>query len=211
MPAIDLFRSNLRLPAKVCILAPGPNGKKHYHEIPADYEVIAVSKAVLINEVPRKQIWMMNHATQEWFDRANAAFHGVRVFSADALREAQTRLDPGEPCYYYQAPPEGLVPDTVIPVDGVIRSGTTVSGCALQFAYNFGARDILLCGVDMSGEDYWDGTRNVHPHHGTTWPAARTLSCLIRWLNDERGVQVTTLSETHLDAPTYYPVRRKAP
>jgi hypothetical protein len=211
MPAIDLFNSALRLPAKVCILAPGPNGKKHYHEIPADYEVIAVNKAVLIDEVPRKQFWMMNHATQEWFDRANAAFHGVRVFSADALREARARLDPGEPCYYYRAPPDTLDPDTVSRVGGAIRYGTTVSGCAVQFAYNFGACDILLCGVDMSGDDYWDGTRNVHPHHGAIWPAAGTLSRLIRWLNDERGVRVTTLSETRLDAPTFSPVRREAP
>ena len=38
--------------------------------------------------------------------------------------------------------------------------GGTVTGCALQLAYNLGATTILLCGADMSGDDYWDGTAN---------------------------------------------------
>ena len=59
MTTIDIFRTDFRLPEKVCILAPGPNGLGHYGEIPSDYEVIAVSKAVMIAEVPRKRLWMM--------------------------------------------------------------------------------------------------------------------------------------------------------
>ena len=49
MAARDLFQSNLRLPEKVCILAPGPNGKEHHGRIPADYEIVVVNKAVLID------------------------------------------------------------------------------------------------------------------------------------------------------------------
>jgi hypothetical protein len=206
MLAIDVFQWTFRLPPKVCILAPGPNGRGHYYEIPADHVVIAVSKAVLIDDVPHKPIWMMNHATQEWFPAANARFRGMRVFSADALREVGTPLDPAGSWYFFEAPPDELSPETVDRVEGAIRYGTTVSGCALQFAYNFGATRVLLCGVDLSGDDYFDGTRNVHPHHGQTWPAVQTLNALIRWLREERGVRVASLSETRLDVPSHHPV-----
>jgi hypothetical protein len=203
MPAIDVFRSTLRLPATACILAPGPNGRPHYGKIPGDCAIIAVSKAVMIPNVPRKDIWMMNHATQGWFEGANAAFAGQRVFSAPALREAGDRIDPEATCYYYEPAPDQLTPENVHRVDGAIRYGSTVSGCAVQLAYNFGARRILLCGVDMSGDDYFDGTSNVHVSHGEVWSAVRTIDALVRWLREARGVQVETLSETRLDVPPY--------
>jgi hypothetical protein len=205
MAARDLFQSNLRVPAKVCILAPGPNGKNHHVRIPADYEVIAVNKAILIDDVPRKSYWVMTHATQDWFEQASERFRGIRIFSADALREAQERLGAAatESAYYFLAPPDLIQPDTVDRVDGAIRYGATVSCCALQFAYNFGARRILLCGVDMSGDNYWDGQRNPGPYHGDVWPAARTMSCLIRWLRHDRRIEVATLSPTRLEVPDY--------
>ena len=199
MSAIDIFQSGFRLPEKVCILAPGPNGLGCYGAIPQSHTVVAISKAVLIDEVSRKSVWVMCHGDQGWFDRANSQFHGVRLFSKDALREAGAKLDGLSPTYYFQAPPEMLEPHNVHLVGGAIRYGTTVSGCALQFAYNFGAREILLCGVDMSGDDYWDGTRNTSGYHGEVWPAARTINALIRWLGAERGIKVASLSRTRLE------------
>jgi hypothetical protein len=203
MASIDVFRSNFRLSPKVCILAPGPNGRGHYHEIPADCDVIAVSKAVLIDDVPKKRAWVMCHGDQSWFEHANIAFRGSRIFSAAALREARDKLNPDETCYFFEPPADEVEPETLDRIDGSIRYGTTVSGCALQIAYNFGAREILLCGVDMSGDDYWDGTRNVHAHHGETWPVSQKLNLVIRWLGETRGVRVETLSETKLQVPCY--------
>jgi hypothetical protein len=205
MPPRDVFQTDFRLPARVCILAPGPNGREHHGAIPTDYAVIAVSKAVLIEEAPRKAVWFMNHADQAWFGEANARFRGIRVFSRDALGQARDALQHLEHCYYYEPGPGLLTPETADRVDGAIRYGTTVSGAALQFAYNFGATDILLCGVDMSGDDYWDGTKNVHPFHGETWPAALTINHLIRWLIESRGVRVSTLSATRLEVPAHAP------
>jgi hypothetical protein len=145
MIIFDIFRTDFQLPERVCILAPGPNGRGHYEEIPSDYEVIAVSKAVMIAEVPHKSIWMMCHATQDWFETADAVFRGTRVFGLRALQEAVARLNPTS-TYYYFKPPNGMIePETISRVDGAICLGTSVSGCALQLAYNFGARQILLC------------------------------------------------------------------
>jgi hypothetical protein len=201
MPFVDIFQSGLRLPPKVCIVAPGPNGRGRYREIPADCYVIAVSKAVLIPSI-RPQLWMMNHTHQDWYRQADAAFHGVRVYGD--LASSQVSPPEGETWYSYTA--EGsLRPDRVEPIDGCIRIGGSVTGGALQLAYNFGARLILLCGADMSGDDYWDGTANPQPAHGSTWLAASCLNPLIRWLVRERGLWVATLSETQLQVPWYRP------
>jgi hypothetical protein len=203
MPARNIFQSHFRLPPKVCILAPGPNGRDFHSSIPPDYEIIAVSKAILIEEVPRKSVWFMNHADQPWFAEANGRFQGVRLFSIDALGQAPESVGHLDDCYYYEPGPGLLTPETVDQVGGSIRYGTTVSGAALQFAYNFGATDILLCGVDLSGDAYWDGSSNVHPFHGETWPAARTINHLIRWLHEAHGVRVASLSPTRLEAPRH--------
>ena len=200
MSFTDIFQSGFRLSEKVCILAPGPNGRGHYGEIPADFQVIAVSKAVLIAEV-RREIWMMNHVGQDWYDQANSKFEGVRVFMYEAAMEAEPRLAGRKDCYYFKPPDEALETEVRHPVDGFIRIGATVSACALQFAYNFGASEILLCGVDMSGDEYFDDTANLHPHHGETWPAVQRMNPLIRWMVEERGLKIFTLSPTKLDVP----------
>ena len=203
MTTIDIFRTDFRLPEKVCILAPGPNGLGHYGEIPSDYEVIAVSKAVMIAEVPRKRLWMMCHANQDWFETANAAFHGMRVFGHVALQAARAKLDPTGTYYYFKAADGLLEPETISRVDGAICLGTSISGCALQFAYNFGARQILLCGVDMSGDGYWDGSQNANEVHGEVWHAAQRFNHLIRWMEEERGVQIASLSKTQLQVRSH--------
>jgi len=201
MPYVDLFQSEFTLPRRVCIVAPGPNGRAHYGNIPADGYVIAVSKAVLIPSI-RPKLWLMNHANQDWFPSAEAGFHGIRVFGA-GIRTARPDLATGRTIYTYDVP-EGQLEERVIwPVEGHIRHGGTVSGCALQLAFNFGAREILLCGLDFSGPFYWDGTRNDHPDHGDIWPAVARLNPLIEWLREERGIAIASLSPTRLQVPRW--------
>lgn len=200
----DIFKSDFRLRPKVCVLAPGPNGRGHYGEIPADFQVIAVSKAALVPEVSA-EVWMMNHVEQDWFREANERFEGVRVFKYDAAMKAQAELAGKGGCYYFKPPDDALEATVRLPVEGFIRVGATVSACAVQLAYNFGASEILLCGVDMSGDAYFDDTLNVHPNHGKTWSAAQRLDPLIKWLVEERGLKISTLSPTKLSVPCYEP------
>jgi hypothetical protein len=200
VPFVNLFDSDFRLPPRVCIVAPGPRGRGHYREIPPDFYVITVSKAVLIPSL-RPDLWMMNHADQNWYPQADAAFRGVRVYGGRAAAQV---TPPADETWYFYDNPESLTPDRPELIDGRILTGATVTGCALQLAYNFGANFILLCGADMSGDDYWDGSSNPLDH-GDTWPAARCLSLLIRWLVRERGIWVATLSETRLQVPWYWP------
>lgn len=200
----DIFGSSFRLPSKVCIVAPGPNGKNHYSEIPSAFCQIAVSKAVLIPGL-KPAVWVMNHAEQDWFAEADRAFKGVRIFGNGAVQSYAGPAANARGCYGFTPPAEQLSPDIVRPVDGCIRIGGTVSGCALQVAYNFGAREILLCGVDMSGDGYCDGTFNVQPTHGQIWPASRSLNLLIHWMRQEKGLSIWTLSDTQLEVPFYDP------
>jgi hypothetical protein len=202
MPLVNIFESGFRLPPTVCIVAPGPNGCGHYREIPPDIYVIAVSKAVLIPSI-RPRLWMMNHVQQRWYPQADQSFRGVRVFGGPAARELNPPAD--ETWYFFDFPDEHLSPDRLVPIDGCIRAGGSVTGCALQLAYNFGATTILLCGADMSGDGYWDGSENPQPAHGSTWPAARCLSLLARWMMDEKGVEIATLSPTRIAVPSYQP------
>ncbi len=203
MPFVDMTESDLRLDRKVCIVAPGPNGRGHYQRIPADFQIVAVSKAVLIPDL-RPAIWIMTHSDQSWFAEANRNFHGIRLFSYDAALLAADALQNTPDCYFFVPPRDSfLEPHVRQPLDGVIRYGATVSACAVQFAYIFGAAEILLCGVDLSGDDYFDGTVNVNAHHGDTWPAVQSLQPLLKHLIEDKGLLIATLSPTKLELTTY--------
>jgi hypothetical protein len=208
----NVFESDLRLPEKVCVLAPGPNGERHYADIPPEFYVIAVSKAVLIPEF-HPRIWMMNHVEQAWYRDADRRFRGIRIFHEEAAAHADSLIGierhAGDGDYSFTTPsshsgldePLGL--ETFVSVDGCIRNGGTISAAAVQLAYNFGAREIILCGVDMSGDGYFDGTVNAQPTHGDTWPFAARFNVLIDWLARHRGMHVSTISPTKLDVPWF--------
>jgi hypothetical protein len=203
VPFVDVAECDLRLGRKVCIVAPGPNGRGHYRRIPADFQIVAVSKAVLIPDL-RPAIWTMTHSDQPWFAEANRSFHGIRLFSYDAALHAASALRGTPDCYYFVPPSDSfLEPQVRQPQDGVIRYGATVSACAVQFAYIFGAAEILLCGVDLSGDEYFDGTVNVNAYHGDAWPAVQRLQPLLEHLVGDKGLFIATLSPTKLALPTY--------
>jgi hypothetical protein len=203
VPFVDVTESDLRLGRKVCIVAPGPNGRGHYRRIPPDFQIVAVSKAVLIPDL-RPAIWIMTHGDQPWFAEANRSFHGIRVFSHDAALHAADTLEDTPNCYYFVPPSDSFLETEVRqPLDGVIRYGATVSACAIQFASIFGAAEIVLCGVDLSGDEYFDGTVNLNSHHGETWPAVQRLQPLLNYLIDQKGLLIATLSPTRLDLPPY--------
>ncbi len=164
---------------------------------------MAVSKAVLIPGL-RPAIWIMTHSDQPWFAEANRSFDGIRIFSYDAALHAALALADTPDCYYFVPPRDSFLEHQVRePLDAVIRYGGTVSGCAIQFAYIFGAAEILLCGVDFSGDEYFDGTVNVNPHHGDAWPALERLQPLLDHLIRHKRLSIATLSPTKLQLPTY--------
>ncbi len=212
MAFFEIFESDFALPPSVCILAPGLKGKPHYTDIPDDCCVIALNKAVLIPDV-RIDVWLMNLDDQDWFETANAAFDDVRVFwreeeslACDLTVEKRLLAIDNTDCYYFRVLRPGLHHlRTGVSIEQLIGphilSGGTVTGAALQLAYHFGAREVLLCGTDMSGDAYWDGSVGEQLGHGEIWSCIGELNTLIRWMTQTHGITVTTLSPTKLDVP----------
>lgn len=204
MAIVDVLESSFRVGEKVCILAPGPNGREHYAEIPADYRVISVSKAILIPQV-ESDVWVMNDLKTSWFAYADRRFRGVRIFYEPELERFAGEGEQWGECYSFRlamSPEDRLEPEVTKPlVPGMIRGYGSASGNAIQIAYHCGARDLLLCGIDMSGDQYWDRTTNLDPLHGETWYFTARLNPLIAWLNGPGGARVRSLSQTKLEVP----------
>jgi hypothetical protein len=202
---INIFESNLALPKKVCIVAPGANGAPYQRLIPNDYYQIAVSKAVLCKTI-NPRAWVTNFVNQDWYPKADSSFSGIRIFRKSSANILLGERPIQEPIYYFD--PLTEVPDKIHavhrrPVDGLIRSGGSISGIAIQVAYNLGATDILLCGVDMSGDGYWDGTANPQNSHGEVWSFTPRLQNLINMLSEEKSIRFATMSPTKLILPRW--------
>jgi hypothetical protein len=88
------------------------------------------------------------------------------------------------------------------PLPGVLRCGASIASQAVQLAFWKGARRIVLCGVDMRGLEYFDGTvnkqNNLKPD-GTS-KHLRMFNGLCAWLKG-KGVEVVSLSPTALNIP----------
>ena len=211
-PFRPVLTSGLALPRRVCIVASGPTAAMTHRHIPHDFLILAVNKAVLLPGL-RADVWMMNQLTSDsisYYRTASQAFHaGTRIFrlsTALATREEHAgRTD----CHWFlaqQAPEQELHPDRDQPLGPCVRSGGTVTGCAIQVAVALGAREILLCGADMRGDRYFDGSRNDRDPKSGAWRHVRTLDRLIAHLCRDGTVTMTALGETALDVPRWNPM-----
>jgi hypothetical protein len=204
----NIVNSGFTLGEKVCVVAPGPNGKNHYADIPDDFSIIVVNKAILIEEI-NPDWWVIAHADTSWFHIPDQQYKGVRVYSNGILDYiTKTALTASEDnIYCFAAEKEPLQEEVVLPVKGCIRYGASVSAMAIQMAYNFGASEILLCGIDMSGNGYWDKSQNEDPEvlgvHGEIWDSVKRLNPLLHYMQNELNVNISTLSKTQLNVPYY--------
>jgi hypothetical protein len=204
-PIDNIFQTNYSMPETVYIVATGPNGRDHLAKIPSGAYVIAVNGAVLIPDrisdiTWRVAAWVVGdwRATEkEYWRTADRTFRGVRIFSDQVIDKHPIQ---GTKSQTYIT---GLVRtalddrDHWTPASDAIRPDCTVVGAALDVAYRKGARRTVLVGADMSGDDYYDGTRNPSVDHGDTWSQRDRLDEQIRWMQDH-GCQVESMSDTRL-------------
>ena len=209
----DLFKSDYRLPSKVCIVAPGPNGVPHYKRL--RWFTICVNYAITIPKLPRRDLWIVADKTgieKDWFQGADNEFDGDRIFSekiekARITTRGYKRIYHAQYVFQYeplsQCPlPSGRGPYYVIP-DRLRGDGTT-AGMAIEFAARFGAEEIVLCGIDMSGNKYYDGkksTCSISDRNGT-WQFVPYLDSLINWVKS-KGIEIYSYSDTKLDVEVY--------
>ena len=202
----ELFASNLTLGERVCILGPGPNGRDYHHQIPVGFTVLALNKAIFATGVAI-DYWLINHTHQEWFQEADQYWKGSRIYRLEAAAPFLENATQAAPWFYYDPPPEKLDPARPELIDQGVRHGGTIAATALQIAWLLGAKEIWLCGIDMTGYGYWDGTLN-HEHeqfHGEHWTAIPQIESLIQYLQDQKGVLIKSLSPTKLKVPMVDP------
>ncbi len=187
---LDSFNS----PEKIQIVAPGLNGAGHHNDLDPCCFTIVVNKAI---ELPiRKDIWIVadykQSTTTDWFP------FGIRNHADIACLQTEwlSNAFPDAPWSFGCGPL--IDPDEmVMPINGVLRYGTTVSGQALQLAYWLAPKEIVLCGLDFVGSEYFDRTnRNLPPHH-RLWKVKIPMNRLIKWIIN-RGIKITSLSKTFL-------------
>lgn len=210
-PFKPVFDAGLTLPATVCIVGSGPSAAHAAGRRPAGAFTIALNKALLLPGL-RPDLWLMNQLTSDsvtYYHAAAAAQpHVPRLFrlsTALATAAAHTGRDD---CFWFlarQSSGEELRADRDLPPGRLVRSGGTVAGCALQIAFELGAREILLCGIDMHGSRYWDGTTNARDPKPGAWRHAATVDRLIAHLSAHYGGVVRTLGDTALQTPSRFP------
>lgn len=196
---MNLFDSGIKLPERVFVVAPGLEGRDYYAQIKHGDTVIAVSRGVLA--YPNPTYWLCSDARlvyDRWFRDCQ---HGdEKMIFSEVLRH-WCRDREGEWIYY---PDYTFSPDPVlsvldlVPREGVLRCGATVSAQALQMAYWFGAKHVTFVGVDMRGRRYFDGTPgNYKDARDEEWPGIVRFNLLIEWLQ-RMGMTIDSLSPTAL-------------
>jgi hypothetical protein len=203
----DVFDAGFTFPERVCVLAPGPNGLACYDQIPKDFYVIGVSRAVLIDQV-KIDCWVMQGKSRPFYLPGEQRFSGVRLFRRTFVSAGGAMLA-GDSFERYSFDVERPSPGAIGDFSALGRrrrtliGGSSISGNAVQLAHLCGARQILLCGVDMSGDSYVDGTAAIHPTHGETWSHKWAFDRLIEWIHGHTDTKVWTLSPTKLEVPRY--------
>lgn len=204
LPWPDIFDHMPDMPERVYICGSGPKGAAAFKRIPEKAYCIALNGQVTFW---RKWDWWMcfDHRAvdAEWWPEVILTKETKALFGARLANRIYT--DPGiypilKPDYFFKYHPgisgASFVPGQPTLLPGVLR-GLTVAGSALQFAYYAGAKEVVLCGIDMFGQDHQDGHKNIDVVYKTVWPWAANLSKLCVFLKN-KGMNVMTISETAL-------------
>lgn len=200
----DIFNhlDELALTDRIQIVAPGANGRDYYDQLDPECFTIIVNKACEIPGI-RRDLWMVADPTPyyalvrghtNWFSEGLKTCEHIGCFNSQTMLEYFDKVK-------YTHEWAGEIFDTFIePMKNYIRGGLTITGMALQLAYWLGAKEIVLCGVDLSGNKYFDETdRGVDAQHHTAWGRVLPLfQELVDWVQ-AHGVKVYSLSETALN------------
>jgi hypothetical protein len=201
----DLFDAGYKLPEKVTILAPGPNGRNSWDRI-SGY-VIAVNKAITIKEVKTDMwcLWALAYRRYEipWFLEACAETTAQKVFGS-----YQNKLGVGDlmDCDYTFPYRSGYPEHLPNLIQNQVIVGGTISMAALQIALWCGVKEVTLCGCDFFGAYYHDGTPGYYRGVPTAiptkdnkvWSDVIVANHIIRQ-SKALGMKIRSISATALD------------
>jgi len=200
--ASDIFNclDEFKLTERMYIVAPGINGREHWGEVDPACFTIIVNKAC---EIPlqRRDLWMVADPTVYNLKRGVVPWfaEGMKTCADIACFDSGTLLTYFRDVRYTHEWGPEITNTFIEPIKNRMLGGLTISGRAVQMVYWLGAKEIVLCGVDLCGHQYFDETdRGTEAQHHTAW--ARVLPLfqeLCDWLT-ARGVRVSSISPTAL-------------
>lgn len=200
--ALEFFKNIPSMPKTAILLAPGPEGVPYIKDIPDGVHIAAVNKGSMIRPCNDWVVSDSNCCKKDWFRGADKRFSGRRIFSMTAAKRTPSFKHPGKNTHYIY---DMASADYTGPAENKIRKGGTVAASALWVMYYCGVKTVILVGVDMSGNFYYDGSTNPDTHyigkHGNTWDSTRALDRVIRWLQTAGGMTILALSPTKLRSP----------
>lgn len=190
-----LFNNLPVMPESVVILGTGINGKPYHDALIGEY-VIGVNGAINICDL---DVWLV----KDWRIMENDYYQNPKYSARLKIfaRRLKKREDFIKPDYYYkETPGMGAEPEYPLLIRGVLRAGCTIAGAALQLAFWCNVQHIALCGIDMNGQYYFDGSRNRHIELeiNGNWKQRRKLDALIAEIIS-MGRDVVSISPTALE------------
>jgi hypothetical protein len=208
---IDIFQAQLDMPDTVYILGSGIRGVEHYPRIPEGAYVIAVNKAVYAPV--RASLWMQfakawRYVRDNWFRKALVS-DIPKAFGLSLIARCKGEgLPLNKVDYSFDFLPQfHEPPDAYKFTEGLLRTGGTISGAALQLAYWNNAQRIIFCGVDMLGHSHFDGSKLISKAETKIAPDGtdlewglelKDLNYMIALCN-EAGIECYSLSDTALE------------
>lgn len=197
---VDILQTDISWHGRdVYIVGSGPNGKGHYSGLKSP--VIAINKA--IEAVTCRAYWLClapGLISESYFHH----MIGDCIFDKfdghlPILSKALCRNYPEAPYTFTEG--QHLAASDVGIRAGVLRRGAGTVGCALQLAQQLGAVRCILCGCDMKGLDYFDGTvneakRSINPDG--SWTQIAMLQQLVDEIK-RQGCDVVSMTETLLN------------
>lgn len=201
--AKDIFESGLNVDGEVVVIAPGYNGRKYYDRVDPKKFTIVVNKAI---ECPvYANLWMGCEpltGRTEWFKKAINENMNIACFWSHYLYKEYPDIK-----YTYEFGPP-LTRESSMLIPGVLRGRATVSAQAVQLAYWLGAKRIVILGIDLVGNKYFDDTDAGEARPETAWSWILPLfNPMIKWIEGQ-GVEVVSLSETALDVTNVVGITR---
>ena len=178
------------MPPRVVILGTGPNGLPYHSQL--DGFIIGVNAAI---EIRPLDIWIIGDPRVLEYSYVREPKHDARikVFNHKVIADAPDLI----PDYMFK-------PVLILGREltrGACYSGVTNAGIAMQLAWQAGARELILCGLDLFGDKHFDGSDNPHVRaaYGTgEWGQLRKMNILVRQLQAE-GVNVKSVSPTAIE------------
>jgi hypothetical protein len=212
-PEKDIFRHlhEFGVQKRVQIVGPGPNGKEHWHELDKDCFTILVNKACDIPDVQDighdHMIWITSEGTAHlthWFKWGLEHMYDIACMSHSDL----SKFYPECPWTHELGGMMGR--GDVRPTPLLLRGGATITSMAVHLAYWLGAKEIVLCGVDMGPNQYYDynpdADKGTKEHEVAEYKAGMykdfskyvpLMQELCDWMH-MNGIRVGTLSPTAL-------------